>query len=711
MRSAKRTIGRLSGVLVSVFLFTLAFVAIGPKFPNFKFNNTAAAPVVAPAVVEETTSSLETLPTVTQATSQSPAVLAVGAGSMWWPLKNLTCMGGNGLVNNCDLPKAGNTVKLQEVFMQKGHRGLQIPDGFSTKDTVKECVDSYGSPIGCGKKGAIVVFEETFEYCDASMGEVEDLAMMNMSPISYPKMFESQATSSRRVLDDLYAKIDYKEFQKLSPEEIADLVCQLPSAGDRRLSDAFRTVNTYNSTFMGTGGINLADAALVLCQLSPGGEARKELAKQLFEKYDSGVESVSIHLKLENNNFADKVETRFRDGMIQQGLAGVAPSGMPFVGAWVWQPKSVKNFNVLDVNVYGASALMTDWITPPQYTIANLAKNMGTAEDIVDYQINTSESKTLLSGGAIQLEDEYTTIKDALLGRVYYMPEDVITDTENLARLTYDPVNFSDKYVCDEDPSRCPIVRAISGCKGTSNAPVDIRLRNITLSVNDTRRYATVGDKDSPRITNRAVYTYNKSIMAPRPWLDSASIDELIVASKKGTMTCTAEAVTRVEEQLQLLTPEEQKIKERDFEELEAYFEGPMPMDAVGVLATPLKIKYTSWALFDADAGVLAACKSHGGCGGIKEKGNVKQVSGTVTKPAYFSFPMAIFMTGFNEMAPNTIQYENRYEDLEVMLATQKIYPVAGYKIDCDPGMAYGEQGAYWICSDGKEIGLPKCNP
>jgi hypothetical protein len=337
-----------------------------------------------------------------------------------------------------------------------------------------------------------------------------------------------------------------------------------------------------------------------------------------------------------------------------------------------------------------------------------------------DLQPSGKESSSLVSVPGItmfhQYENSKETIVGAVSGGVYYMEESVLKDDKNLAMLSWNPkTQDNDTYFCTTkgNEKRCPVVRTISGCSGEGFAQTDIRLRQLTLAaVNDTQRWVTFTDTDNVvRMTVRPEQMIADAQQAPDPLIEKANIDELILASGKGSVVCLDSADKR-----RASAPE--NLNEEEMKQLSTRLSRPGYRDQA-ILVSPVRVNYRSWALYDVDKGVQQECYDWADDDSQCDKMdpddngyNVKMVqkwdpNKYILKPALISFNIATYYRGLNGMSPDDPRAIHFEEDLKRTLAASKIHEYKDAKVDCALN-TYG-QVDYWICSETKGLFLPKC--
>jgi len=197
----------------------------------------------------------------------------------------------------------------------------------------------------------------------------------------------------------------------------------------------------------------------------------------------------------------------------------------------------------------------------------------------------------------------------------------------------------------------------------------------------------------------------------PDPLIEKASIDELVLASGKGSVVCLASAQTRVASASPKLTDKEMDLLKKRLNRTSYKDQA--------ILVSPVRVNYRSWALYDVNKDVQQDCYDFADDDSECDKMdpddngyNVKMVQRWdpkkyVIKPALISFNIATYYRGLNTMPPDDERLLNFKEDLKVRLAQQKIHEYRDAKIDC--GLNTYAQVEYWICSETKGMFLPKC--
>lgn len=723
MRSRRRIASKYSGLAVFIVLFSLGAFFYNEKVfedsTGIRFlQQQEASPVIEKVPVRRAP--------LIEPSSTRGEVLSTGV--IFWDKYDLGCNKRNAL-NGCLIDNGVEkpTIVLNSVQFVKEHKGLHIFDGVSTEVQLakEEAVD-------IDVRGNLVwkVTERSpkYQYCQQP-SNAETAAMISLGPISWPTTLNGQQLSTFRATTGdgtvQYAVIDPtgRLFTDFKVEDIINFCDQ--SDVDRRY--ALQTIDTFNAKLPGYNqGDPMGYSLLALCNLgAPDGETmskegRQAMIEALWKAQDVDVKSVSALIEIENN-FSGRIDPKFRDQIKEKGISGVALSGVSYLGMYGFQTSQARQARIPN-STAASKKLLMPFLRP------------GFNFDEIDVQPPENESSTIISSESTVRQREIwkATVVGAVSGGVYYMDESVASDTENLARLTWNPRNQADdSFFCHVDENnlkRCPVIRAIGGCSSAGFAQTDIRLRQITLAaVNDTQRYASVFNEDGvARTTTRATHLYAQMFQAPgNDLVTRASIDELLVASAKGTPTCTASAIERIEQQ-------RSKLSENDMSRLESEL---LKLDYTdqAILVTPVRVKYRSWAVYDVDRDLIQECLAwarantrntgrlgatkvnNGACRGMDPDNNgfnvdvVEKWNGDeyVVKPALISFNIATYYMGLSNMAPNDVRLANFKIDLQTSLAEQKIYEYPDVYVDC--GMNANNELEYWMCRESDVTLLPKC--
>jgi hypothetical protein len=707
MRGLQRAANRVVGIFLFLFVVTFAFSLI-PKYYNRSVEgsvarNTVTKPVLVPAVVNKNIS--------VPVTAAAGSVL--GNNGAFWIHIDMGCAGGTTQGNHCTLPSGA--LKLTKVSMSKEHWGLQIYDDVGVSGTVNKkgngsCPAEYKrDPFTCteskDKKTGLIKYsaKATFKYCKQTE-KYESLAELNLSPLSYPTVFMGQDISSRRYSGTeesgenvFYVKIDRDALVGMTSSKLKNFCSRVKKAASGRYyQDIFYDMEIYNSVGLSLNqGTPVSNALTTLCLYTPSNQMDAVIAEILKpETY----KTIAVRIGVENNALCcGDVQEPFKSTgykSLKYLVHGfIPPPGSIYSNNWSYQPKQALYAQVQGQT--GATKLISSLYLPPGKTIDDTAFKP-TSVDIMSVEATT-----------YQMESAPETIRNAIFGGVYIMDKSVITDSENLSLLSWDPKSLNtSQYLCDNFPDRCPIVRAISGCISTSAAQTDIRLRQIAVALNDTEKYAGVTDSDKiPRNSIRGDSMVTLMQNAPIPLIDNADINEIIVASGKGTPACMAYAQKKIDE-----IPEADKYTSEQMAELTKEIESGRYID-MAVLVTPVKVKYKGWALYDIDVDIYNKCRSYGGCGnedplsgGKTGLYNIKYTEGEKTRGALLSFNVAVYMRGLDNYVPSSVQLQNWRYDLKQNLADSKIYELEEARIECDPA-------GYWICSGASRELLPPCQP
>ena len=713
MRSRRRVLNK---ILISIGILSIV-IAVGhsartkvPQRLTQFFSQKEATPVLE----QEPEEYVVRFEDSTIANTENNKAQVLGVGIMWWKRYDMSCFQKKA-VNGCDRTKGGKTIELRNLMFSKEHRGLQIFGGTGTSIKVEGT-----TIIGYKKDGITPIYEkETFKYCDTSGEKYESLAMINLGPISYPTTLMGQALSTFRVTtagnDAMFGVIDPTNalFTNFKPSDI-ERFCD-PS--NKNESYTLRTLDTYNAKLPSYNlGDQMGYAIAALCKiLSPDEETRKAQIKQLWETEDIGVKTVSVMVEVENN--LGMVDTKFHHAIEVENpvLEGVSPQGgEAYIGMFAWQTVGARFARI--PNTTGASRLLTNILLPPNKV---LPYDINEAKASRDLQLPDAESSSIMTVPNRtmyhQYENSKPTIVGAISGGVYYMEESVLKDDKNLAMLSWNPkTQDNDTYFCtvNGNEERCPVVRALGGCSGEGFAQTDIRLRQLTLAaVNDTQRWVTFTDADNVvRTTVRTEQMLQDAIQPPDPLIEKASVDEILLASGKGSVVCLESAQKRVEAVAVQLTEGERT-------QLAARLSQPSYKDQA-ILVSPVRVNYRSWAIYDVDQGVEADCRAYArnpsDCNKMDPDGNgwnVKKVekwdpNKYIIRPALISFNIATYYRGLGSMSPTDERGINFKKDLTTRLAAQKIHEYTDAKVDCALN-TYGFN-EYWLCTESRTF-LPKC--
>lgn len=743
MRQSKqrRRIQRLFVPLVAIITlgvvltsFSGAYTSLFKSFSSVKIVKQQYAEKEVPKTIEK----VETPKFVLQKSILAATPSGGQCGQAWkWPCDRSLLQGT--YVNGKLKDQAGNTIYFENTLFKKQPPGLEIPSGASTKVKI---TDDNGTKE---KDDDVVIYEGGL--CLVGGEEYESLAMISMSQPLLPKTIQGLEISMLPVdaEKDEYAKINLDWLSRLEPDQFEQLFCSL--AGDYseytlRTIDQFRVYVSSNNL-----GLDWPDFVQMKCNGRRPGQPKSEFVADW--KPDVDRDTTIFRVLIENNEAHNEVNEHHRPKMLKTGLSGIINPGAGYIGGLAFQPMSDDTYIAKLAGSAISSSGISNYMAAPQKTTTDLMKN-----GALDLKTPGTESSTLLSTkGAYQDEFEYATVESIIFGGVYYIPESEIDQGGNPSMLSYDPKKLDpDMYMCDEQSrnSRCPIVRAVSGCSGVANAKVSIRLRQIVLSaVNDTDSYAattggggaenasaaptktlstsltkgsgpialsslsnsvlaannvTPSSDEVARSYTRAGDFFQGQFRMPQGSIKKATVDELIVLSGKGTPSCTTYATERIQAQGST------KLSELDEEVIQRMSQEPN-YNMQQILVSPVNVRYKSWANYKRDPYVLGLVK-------VFLPGLYRSympdpewasdvVEGEAIRPALISFKADSLYRGSGGRLPGSDESVDVQKNIDAYLAKQKILPLTDAKIDCMTG-PYGTP-EYWLCSDSKTAGLPKC--
>lgn len=729
MRRGRRIANKVVGFAVFVVMTTLVLLQPEVQTAWPRFTQIFTQKTVVPIIEKVDESPSVTFEDVNK--GSNPQVLAAASSVMFWDESHydLDCYQ-LASVNGCDRAKGGKTIVLRNLMFSKQHHGLQFFDGTSTSVTlIKEEIEGYnpktGKPIW-----KVTDRSEPFRYCTGP--EYESLSMISLGPISWPTTLMGQEISTYRATingqDTQYAVIDPtgKLFTDFQPDDIERFCSQ----SDSQEQYALRTGDTYNAKLPGfNGGDSLMYGILALCKLTgPNKAERTRLIEELWKSEDQGVQTVTAMVEVENN--LGMVDTKFQELINKEGQLYGVVSKTEHIGMFAWQTKGARYARIS--NSTAASKLLSNILLPP-HEVIDVVKE----PENRDIKPGDQYSSTIINGPAItlfrQLESSKPTIVGALSGGVYYMSDKVLSDSNNLSILSWNPQKQDNQtFFCKTKVGgkdylkRCPVVKSIGGCSSEGFAQTDVRLRQLNLAaVNDTQRFATnTEDPEVARTTTRTEYMLDKRTQAPDTLIERATTDEIIWATQKGSVVCLPEVKKRIDQQATKLSEEEMK-------RLNARMSRVQFKDQA-ILVSPVRVNYRAWALFDVDKGVQAACKAwaaanhhpaagsrvpnKGQCDAMDPDNNgynaipVQKWSNDkfIMRPALISFNIATYFRGLDILAPTDERYLNFKEDLKTQLASHEIYEYEGIKADC--GTDANGVFQYWLCTESDNKLLPKCD-
>jgi hypothetical protein len=190
----------------------------------------------------------------------------------------------------------------------------------------------------------------------------------------------------------------------------------------------------------------------------------------------------------------------------------------------------------------------------------------------------------------------------------------------------------------------------------------------------------------------------------PQGSIKRATVDELIVLSGKATASCTTYASDRVSAQGST------KLTKLDEDVIKRMSQEPN-YNMQQILVSPVNVRYKSWANYKRDPYVLGLVK-------VFLPGLYRSympdpewasdvVEGDAIRPALISFKADSLYRGSGGRLPGEADSVDIQKNINAYLEKQKILPLTDAKIDCMTG-PYGTP-EYWLCSDSKIAGLPKC--
>lgn len=710
---SRRHLRKFKNTLVAFTVLSVCFFLLGENLQELKTSLSFTKLPKLTFTQEQKKVLEDTKPVTPQIVLQkSAAVLAAsGSGSCgkaWtWPCDDSKKAGA--YVNGKLLQSAGNTIYFENVLFKKEPPGLEIGAGVSTSETITNNNGTPDDPRDDTK--------QKFGLCLANSGTFESLAMVSLSQPLLPKTIQGNELSIRPVdkEEHEYAKINLEWLSKLTPEKFEALFCSMEKTAAEYV---LRTMDTYGMLASSNmQGADFASFLMYKCQGRSPGETGSKFTEDW--KKDLNRDTTTFKVLIENNEFHNEVEEKFRDNMLDDGFSGIINPGAGYIGALAFQPKSKDTYLAkLSGSAISSQNLTNALTAPPQKTTTDLTKN----KDAIDSKAPDKDSSTLLSTSGTAYQDEYerATMESAIFGGVYYIPTSEIAKGGNPSMLSWDPAKLDpSKYLCNEksSSSSCPIIRATSGCSGIFQAKVSIRLRQIILSaVNDTDSYAgttgggaseegvtttTASNTELARSYTRAGDFFQGQFRTPQASIKRATLDELIVTTGKGTAACLTYAAQRVAAQ------SETQLTEKDIERIKDAAKSPN-YDMQQILVSPINVKYRTWALYKRNPAILAVLKSLGlgRVFGKDPEWAADEVTGEKIRPALISFKVDSLFRGQDGTLPASDDSKDVEENINAYLAKQKIMPLSDARIDCMTG-PYGTP-EYWLCSDSETI-LPKC--